>query len=526
MVSTVAQTDPTTLAAAALALVLGIGIGSVGAWLWLSHLRAVWQRDARRSAELARAEADASIERARAEAERMAQAEGERLQGELQSQRDELRDLERRLGHREEQQDRRTAKLDERDELLDRRSEKLERRGERLARREAELVELTERSTAELARIGEMSIEDARAELLRRAELAGREEADATVRRIIERAESEAQDRAREITLMAIQRHAGEYVAEVTTRVLTLPSDEMKGRVIGREGRNIRAIEAATGVDLIIDDTPGVITISCFDKVRQTIAFEALSRLVEDGRIHPARIEEVVNKVKGEIDARIMQQGKSAAEEANVRNLHPKLIETMGRLGFRTSYGQNVLKHSVEVAYLAQLIADQLGLNGRTARRCGFLHDIGKALTHEAEGSHAALGLSFAEQFGEKEPVLNAIGGHHFDTPTTSPYTVIVAAADAMSGARPGARRESLEHYIKRLDALQDLALQHEGVQQAYAIQAGREVRVIVDAKKVTDDRAHAIARDIANRVSAEMNFPGEIKVTVLRETRVIEIAR
>ncbi|MCA9294358.1 MAG: ribonuclease Y [Phycisphaerales bacterium] len=526
MVSALAQTDPTTLAAAAIALVLGLGVGSIGAWLWLSHLRAVWQRDAARSAELARAEAEASVERVRADAERMTIAERERLDGELQTQRDELRDIERRLGNREEQQDRRAAKLDERDEQLDRRSEKLERRGNRLARRETELADLVEQTTLELARVGEMSLEEARTELLQRAELVGQEEADATTRRIIEQAENSAQERAKEITLMAIQRYAGEHVAEVTTRVLTLPSDEMKGRVIGREGRNIRAIEAATGVDLIIDDTPGVITISCFDKVRQTIAFEALTRLVEDGRIHPARIEEVVNKVKGEIDQRIQQQGKDAAEEASVRNLHPKLIETMGRLGFRTSYGQNVLKHSIEVAYLSQLIADQLGLNGRTARRCGFLHDIGKAIDHESEGSHTALGMSLAEQFGEKDPVLNAIGGHHFDIPTTSPYTVIVSAADALSGARPGARRESLEHYIKRLDALQTLAQEHDGVQQAYAIQAGREVRVIVDAKKVSDDRAHAIARDIANRVSAEMNFPGEIKVTVLRETRAIEIAR
>ena len=515
MVSALAQIDVTIFVTAIVAAIVGTALGGLGVWAWLGRLRAVWQ-----------AEAETSIERARTEAERMALSERERLEGELQSQREELRETDRRLANREEQQDRRAAKLDERDQQLDLRSEKLERRGDRLAHRETELNELTEQVTAELARVGDMSADDARTELLRRAEIEGRDEAEATIRRIVEQAESEAKERAQEITLMAIQRHAGEHVAEVTTRVLTLPSDEMKGRVIGREGRNIRAIEAATGVDLIIDDTPGVITISCFDKVRQTIAFEALTKLVEDGRIHPARIEEVVNKVKGEIEERIVQQGKDAAAEAKIKNLHPRLIETMGRLGFRTSYGQNVLKHSIEVGFLSQLIADQLGLNGRIARRCGFLHDIGKALDHESEGSHTKLGLDLAQQFGEKEPILNAIGGHHFDIPTTSPYTVIVSAADALSGARPGARRESLEHYIKRLDDLQDIAKEHEGVDQAYAIQAGREVRVIVDAQKVSDDRAFAIARAIADRVSAEMNFPGEIKVTVLRETRAIEIAR
>ncbi len=526
MGNVLAQIDPTTITTAVVALVIGGALGATGAWAWARHLRLAWRREAERTGELARAEAEASAVRAQAEAERTVLTDRERLENELQSQHDEVRETKQRIAKREDQQDRRATKLDERDDQLDRRSEKLERRGDRLAKRETELTGLIDESMAELARISEMTLETAREELLRRAEIDGRDEAEATVRRIVEHAESEAKDKARELTLMAIQRYAGEHVAEVTTRVLTLPTDEMKGRVIGREGRNIRALEAATGVDLIIDDTPGVITISCFDKVRQTIAFEALTTLVEDGRIHPARIEEVVDKVKSEIDERIIQQGKDAAVEANVKNLHPKLIETMGRLGFRTSYGQNVLKHSIEVSFLSQLIADQLGLNGRIARRCGFLHDIGKALDHESEGSHTRLGLEIAKQYGEKEPTLNAIGGHHFDVPTTSPYTVIVSAADALSGARPGARRESLEHYIKRLDALQDIAKDHEGVKQAYAIQAGREVRVIVDAKQVTDDRAFAIARAIADRVSSEMTFPGEIKVTVLRETRVIEVAR
>lgn len=325
---------------------------------------------------------------------------------------------------------------------------------------------------------------------------------------------------------MAIQRYAGEHAAESTVRTIPIPSDDIKGRIIGREGRNIRAIEKATGVDLIVDDTPGVIVVSCFDKVRQTVAAEALMKLIEDGRIHPARVEEVVAQVQREIDERILKYGRDAVLELKLRNVQPKITEAMGRLHFRTSYGQNILKHSIEVAFISQLIADQLGLDGALARRCGFLHDIGKALDHEMEGPHPRIGMEFARLHGEREPVLNVIGGHHGDIPATSFYTPIIMAADAISGARPGARRESLEKYIQRLDQLQGIALENEGVEEAFAIQAGREVRVMVDAKKVSDDQAYDIARRIAEKVSAEMTFPGEIKVTVLRETRAVEIAR
>jgi ribonuclease Y len=279
-------------------------------------------------------------------------------------------------------------------------------------------------------------------------------------------------------------------------------------------------------VDIIVDDTPGVIVVSCFDKVRQAVAVESLERLVADGRMHPSRIEEVVEKVRSEIDERIIKYGKDAILEVNLRGVHPKVVEAMGKLHFRTSYGQNVLRHSIEVAYLCQIIADQLGLDGTVARRCGFLHDIGKAMDHEMEGGHPKIGMDFARQYGEREPVLNAIGGHHADIPSTSFYTPIVMAADAVSSARPGARRESMEKYIQRLNELQDIALSMPGVNEAYAIQAGREVRVMVDAAKVSDDEAHMIAAKIAKRVSEEMTFPGEIRVTVLRETRAIEFAR
>lgn len=346
-------------------------------------------------------------------------------------------------------------------------------------------------------------------------------------RQIIEEAEEGAKDEAKEILINAIQRYANEHSSETTVRTVAIPSDDMKGRIIGREGRNIRAIEKATGADIIVDDTPGVIVVSCFDKVRQAIAVESLERLIADGRMHPTRIEEVVEKVGGEVQERIVKAGKDAAVELGLKGLHPKVIEAMGRLTYRTSYGQNVLKHSVEVAYLCQIIADQLGLDGKLAKRCGFLHDIGKAMDHEMEGGHPKIGMDFARQYGEKEEaVLNAIGAHHADMPSTTWYTPIVMAADAVSAARPGARRESMERYIQRLNELQDIALAIPGVAEAYAVQAGREVRVMIDADRVSDDESYLIAHEIAKRVSNEMTFPGEIRVTVLRETRAIEIAR
>jgi ribonuclease Y len=307
---------------------------------------------------------------------------------------------------------------------------------------------------------------------------------------------------------------------------VVIPSDDMKGRVIGREGRNIRSFEKATGVDVIIDDTPGLVVVSCFDPVRREVARLSLERLVQDGRIHPARIEEVVTLTSKEVDEQLLKLGKDAAQEANLPNLARPIIPMLGRLHFRTSYGQNVLRHSLEVAYLSQVMADELGLDGNLARRAGFLHDIGKAMDHDQEGGHPAIGMEFLRKFNEVEAVLNAAAGHHGDVPSTTPYTPIVMAADAISASRPGARRESLERYVKRLQELEDLAGSFEGVRQAYAIQAGREVRVIVDAR-LLDDRASAkLARDISKRIESEMQYPGEIKVTVLREVRTVEYAR
>ncbi len=475
---------------------------------------------------LAEAEAQTTIERAEVEAQKRALSERDRVESELQKQRDDFREQERRLAKREDQHERKLEALALKEDRLAKESEALDARAKKLLDKEAESEALIQQQKDALLRVTDMTREQAEQRLLSIIEQDVKETAAQIVRSNIEQAQADGRNKAQEIILNAIQRYAGEFATESTVRTIPIPSDDIKGRIIGREGRNIRAIQQLTGVDIIVDDTPGVIVVSCFDKVRQTIAAEALLKLVEDGRIHPTRIEEVVAKVKADIERRIVQYGREAAEELKVPKLHEKLVEAMGRLAFRTSFGQNVLKHSIEVAYFSQIIADQLGLDGRLAKRCGFLHDIGKAMDQDMEGTHPKIGAEFAKRYGERDAVLNAIEGHHADVPATTFYTPIVMAADALSGARPGARRESLERYIQRLEQLQDIAMSMDGVDEAYAIQAGREVRVMVNAKKISDDTAFYIAKQIADRVSAEMTFPGEIKVTVLRETRAVELAR
>ncbi|MFG0327697.1 MAG: ribonuclease Y [Phycisphaerales bacterium JB037] len=518
--------DGLAVALIAVMLFVGIGVGVFAARFISGRTIAQAKAEADRLLEQARAEAKTEGERVRLEAEKDALERKERTEKELESSRAELRDSEKRLSKREDALDRRDDTLSQKERAQEKREGELRARSEELDAREKEVGDLVARQRAKLEEVARMDRDQAVEELLRRVESEERHEVGKLVRQLEEEALETAKDKSREIVLAAMQRIASEVTSESTVRTVEIPSDDMKGRVIGREGRNIRAIEKATGVDIIVDDTPGVIVVSCFDKVRQQIAVESLQRLIADGRMHPARIEEVVAKVRSEMDERIMKYGKDAVMEANLRNVQPKIIEAMGKLKFRTSYGQNVLKHSIEVAFLSQVIAEQLGLNGRIARRAGFLHDIGKAMDHEMEGGHPKIGMDFAKQHGEKEPILNVIGGHHGDIPATTFYTPIVMAADAVSSARPGARRESMEKYVQRLTELQDIALGHHGVTEAYAIQAGREVRVMIDAARVSDDEAYLIAHDIAKRVSEEMTFPGEIRVTVLRETRAIEIAR
>ena len=522
-----AETDPLSLA---LGVAIGIIIaGPVGAFAYrLFTGQAVSKARAEAESIRARAEADAKsvAQRAEIDAQKLAMERKEKFEQELSVARDKQREAESRLSKREDLIDKKLETLTTKEEQLTRQIESYKGREASLSQKETELAGVLAEQRDKLVQITGLSLDDARQLLLQRVEDETRHDMSKVVRKVIEEAEGHAKEKAREITLMAIQRYATEHTAESTVRAVPIPSDDMKGRIIGREGRNIRAIEKATGVDIIVDDTPGVIVVSCFDKVRQAIAVESLQRLVADGRMHPSRIEEVVEKVQSEIEERIVKYGKDACLEVNLRGIHPKVSEAMGRLHFRTSYGQNVLRHSIEVGFIAQLIADQLGLDGTLARRCGFLHDIGKAMDQDQEGTHPRLGMEFAKQYGERDPVLNAIGRHHDDIPSTSFYTPIVMAADAMSSARPGARRESLEKYIQRLEQLQDIAKGYPGVTEAYAIQAGREVRVMVDARRINDDEAFAMAQSIAKKVSDEMTFPGEIKVTVLRETRAVEFAR
>ncbi len=526
------DTTPALLAAVTQTLVgVVAALGGVLLGVLLARLLFGWtlssaRTEANRVVEVAKAEAETARQKAELHAEKKILEKRSAFDEEAEKTRSEMREQERRLSKREDLLEKKTDALTLKEEALAKTSETLQRREQGIREREEQLVEIRNKQEEELLRVAQLTRDDATERVMRRIEEDSRHEAAKISRNILEEAESEAHEKAREITLMAIQRYASETSAEATVRAVQIPSDDMKGRLIGREGRNIRAFEKAAGVDLIIDDTPGVIVVSSFDKVRQTIAAEALGTLIADGRIHPTRIEEVLAATKKDIDKQVRKHGKDAVLEANLRGVNPKVSDAMGKLHYRTSYGQNVLRHSMEVAYLSQIIAEQLGLDGAIARRCGFLHDIGKAMDHEAEGGHPKIGMDFARLHGEKEPVLNAIGGHHADIPATSFYTPIVMAADAVSGARPGARRESLERYIQRLEHLQGIALDHQGVVEAHAIQAGREVRVMIDASKVNDDEAHLIARKIADRVADEMTFPGEIKVTVLRETRAVEIAR
>jgi ribonuclease Y len=507
---------------------VAIGIGGFFGYIqWAS--KNVLAR-ARESAEQLRQDALKGAENKAREIELTAQREQMRLKSQFERENEGVRrkldEHENRLAKREDILDRKLDTLSVKDKHLDDREMKVEKREKTITAREQEVAAVLKEQRDRLLQISGLSVEQAREMMLRRIEDDCKQDAGALIARITEQAQEEAKDKARMIILQAIQRYAAEQTSDHTVSTVTIPSDDMKGRVIGREGRNIRSFEKTTGVDVIIDDTPGVVVVSCFDPVRREVARMSLERLVQDGRIHPARIEEVVASVSKEMDEELIRVGKEGAQEAQLPNLAKPIIPMLGRLSYRTSYGQNVLKHSLEVAYLSQIIADELGLDGTLARRCGLLHDIGKAMDHETEGGHPLIGMEFLRKFGESEAVLNAALAHHGDVPATTPYTPIVMAADAISASRPGARRESLERYVKRLRELEDVALGFEGVRQAYAIPAGREVRVIVDAKLVDDKISAKIARDIAKKIESEMQYPGEIKVTVMREVRSVEYAR
>jgi len=445
---------------------------------------------------------------------------------ELRERRSDANQLEKRLRQKEETLDRKFDQNEKREHELNKREREYSAKERAIQEKEATYVQLVKAQTEALEKISGISVEEARQEILRRTEEDSRLEIAKVIKKIEDEAKENAEKKAKEIIGFAIQRYASDYVADATVSAVSLPGDEMKGRIIGREGRNIRALEAATGVDLIVDDTPEMVTLSGFDPVRREIAKLALERLIADGRIHPTRIEEVVEKVRKEVDANIREEGEKAIFDLGLSGIHPELIKTLGRLKYRTSYGQNMLQHSREVAYLAGMMAGEIGVDTKLAKRAGLLHDLGKAIDHETEGSHQEIGSNLAKKFGENYKVVNAIYSHHGDADPLTVEAALVAAADALSAARPGVRRESIEHYLKRLEELEKLALSFKGVEKCYAIQAGREIRIIVKPEEVNDELSAMIARDLSKKIEAEMSYPGQIKVTVIRESRHVEYAK
>ena len=431
----------------------------------------------------------------------------------------ELQRTERRLFQREESLDKKIEGVESREQALNDRTKKIDKI-------EEEINALYKKQQEEIERISGISLEEAKAMVLSRAEQEAKHDAAVLLREIEQRTKEEADKRARNIVSLAIQRCAADHVAEATVSVVPLPNDEMKGRIIGREGRNIRALETATGVDLIIDDTPEAVILSAFDPVRREIARISLEKLIMDGRIHPARIEEMVEKARKEVDTCIREAGEAAVLEVGVHGLHHELIRYLDRMRYRTSYGQNVLRHSIEVAHLAGIMAAEIGANVALAKRAGLLHDIGKSIDHEVEGSHAQIGADLAKKYRENNAVIHCIMAHHGDVDPNSIEAVLVQAADAISAARPGARRETLEAYIKRLEKLEEIANSFEGVDYSYAIQAGREVRIIVKPERVSDTETVIMAKDIAKRIESELEYPGQIKVNVIRETRTVDYAK
>ncbi|TWT04538.1 ribonuclease Y [Planomicrobium sp. CPCC 101079] len=509
---------------------LGIIVGVVVGYFALKKSNDSKVAGAKNSAEQILEDAKREAEALKKEALLEAKDENHKLRTETESEirerRSELQRQENRLLQREENLDRKDDALNKREASLERKDEALAEKQQHIVQMESRAEELVRQQQAEMERISALTREEAKGIILQEVENELSTDIAAMIKETEARAKEESDKKAKNILSLAMQRFAADHVAETTVSVVNLPNDEMKGRIIGREGRNIRTLETLTGIDLIIDDTPEAVILSGFDPIRRETARLALEKLVSDGRIHPARIEEMVEKSRREVDEQIREIGEQTTFDVGVHNLHPDLIKILGRLRYRTSYGQNVLKHSVEVAFLSGLMAAELGEDVTLARRAGLLHDIGKAIDHEVEGSHVEIGVELGTKYKEHPVVINSIASHHGDTEPTSIISVIVAAADALSAARPGARSETLENYIRRLEKLEEISESYEGVEKSFAIQAGREIRIMVRPEQIDDMTAHRLARDIRKRIEEELDYPGHIKVTVIRETRAVEYAK
>jgi ribonuclease Y len=474
----------------------------------------------------ARNEAELVIRNAQVAANEEALKLREKVEQSFVERRAERVESERRLAEREALINSQLERMVEAEKAIKEQKENLRGRAEALEKQERELAEMTRQGLAQLQKLAGLTGEEARAEFLKKTEQDSRLDANTLTRHILDEAKSRAEEKARQIISTAIQRYAGEHTFENTTATIALDGDEIKGRIIGREGRNIRAFEAATGVTVLIDDTPGAVLLSGFDPVRREIAREAMERLIADGRIHPSRIEEVVAKVNEEMDETIIRLGEDAVAKAGLPPMHQEIVKLLGRLHFRHSYSQNVLDHSVEVAHLMALLAAELSLDANAAKRAGLLHDIGKAMNHDVEGPHAVVGADFIKRHGESDVVVNAVASHHNDVPPIGPLGILVSAADAISASRPGARSENMTTYLKRVEDLETMAGKFPGVEKAFAVQAGRELRVFVQPEQIDDEQAFALARNLASKVENELQYPGQIKITVIRETRCIEVAK
>ncbi len=518
--------DPAQL----ITLAVTVGITVIATYFIVRFIDSLRRADAESQAKEIIRQAEINAENRIREAELQAKEQAiqlkEKNENEFRETRQELHERERSLDKRQDILDKQTDDLRKQEKLVENNQRKLADRIADSTRRNEELTKLIDKERQTLHEISGLNRDEATERLLKRVESELQEEAGTLVLRHEKSLKERCETMTRNTLLTAMQRYAASHTAESTTSTVDIPNDDMKGRIIGREGRNIRAFEKATGVDIIIDDTPGVVIVSGFDPIRREVARLALNRLIADGRIHPSRIEEIVAETNKEVQSFIQKAGTEAAQEVDLFDLNDKIISLLGRLHFRTSYSQNVLRHAVEVAFLSGLIAVELGLNEKLARRCGLLHDLGKAVDHEIEGGHPKIGADLLKRYGESFEVIQAALGHHDDLRVEHPYTVIVAAADACSASRPGARRESLEHYVRRMEELESIANEFPGVEQAYAVQAGREMRVLLNATQTTDEIAVKTCRDIAKSLTERVQFPGEIKVTVIRETRVMEVAK